>query len=81
MNETIAKLEEICQKYPQSIPVAVAAEFEGIDPETLRTALKNKTCPFGYISNPGYRAKFVIPTLAFYMFHTCGRVFDTGAVV
>lgn len=80
MNETIVKLEEICRTYPNSIPVAVAAKFDGIDPDTLRTALKNQTCPFGYIANPGYRAKFVIPTLAFYMFHTGGRVFDAGTI-
>lgn len=78
MNETIVKLENICREYPKSIPVAVAADFDGIDPETLRTALKNKTCPFGYISNPGYRAKFVIPTLSFYLFHTGGRIFGEG---
>lgn len=70
--DKLHRLTEICEQYPNAIPVEVAAEFNGTHPESLRESLKEGTCPFGYAWNRGSRSGFCIPTIRFYLWITGG---------
>lgn len=71
--QKLRELGEICEKYPNAIPVDVVAEFNGTHPESLRNSLKEGSCPFGYAWNRGSRSGFCIPTLRFYLWVTDGK--------
>lgn len=68
-------LSELITKYPDYIPVDKAASIIGTDIDSLRTAIDQGKCPFGYAwkKDGGYRA-FKIPTTTFYLWYTAGRI-------
>jgi len=73
------KLVELCETYPEKIPLAKAAEFLSIDKEGLRSSIEQERCQFGICvkkSIHGNRA-FTIPTITFYCWALCGGVFKT----
>ena len=76
MKQKLQRLDEICTQYQNAIPVAVAAEFVGTTAAALRSALRCKTCPFGYAWQSGERSGYCIPTLAFYVWVTSGQTID-----
>lgn len=43
----LAKLEQLCEKYPQKIPIEECAAFLGMAGESLRACLEHGSCPFG----------------------------------
>lgn len=74
INDRIAQLDEIVEKYPICIPIEVAASFCGTHPQSLRQAMRGGTCPFGYMWEKGMRGGFCIPTPKFYLWITGGTV-------
>lgn len=66
----VQELEELCQKYPVSIPVAEAAKFLGMSAECLRAACDQGKCPFGFSWRLGERAGYKISSDAFYCWIT-----------
>ena len=70
--DKLHRLTEICEQYPDAVPVDVVAKFNGTHPESLRNSLKEGTCPFGYAWNRGSRSGFSIPTIRFYLWITGG---------
>lgn len=69
----LQRLHEICEQYPDAIPIDVAAEFQGIHKDTQRKAIKDGTCPYGFaLGNSGARNGVCIPTITFYLWITKG---------
>lgn len=69
-------LSQLVSQYPDYIPIEQASIFLNTDAESLRTAIEQGKCPFGYSwkkEKRGYRA-FKIPTTTFYLWYT-GRRF------
>lgn len=65
-------LIQICEKYPDKIPLPDCAHFMGINTESLRASIETGTCPFGIgwlKKNANCRA-FYIPTTTFYLWYT-----------
>jgi hypothetical protein len=72
--DSIKKLQELVQKYPQFIPLPECATFLGMDRDGLRRAIETNTCPFGIAwQRPGAANRaFKIPTATFYFWYTKG---------
>lgn len=75
-----AKLEAICEKYPQRIPPDVCADFLGISYPSLGKLVEQGRCPYAMSTQGGAgRNRFiVIDTLAFYNFHTQRAMYAEG---
>ena len=58
-------LSELLRNYPVSVPVKVAAEFLGMSPGSLRAAIDQNQCPFGFSWKLGERRGYKISALAF----------------
>lgn len=71
------ELEELCKKHPIEMPVAEAAKFLHMHPESLRIAIIQDTSPFPAFAwkKPG-RANYAfhIPTFTFYQHLIGGRI-------
>jgi hypothetical protein len=65
------KLAEIIQKYPQQIPVPVAAEFMGCSQDTLRSALETGFLGISERKPGKLNRGFVIPTGHFVRWYMC----------
>ena len=70
-----SKLEElhsIVDKYPENVPVAVAASFFGITVDSLRAMIESRRCPFGlgWLKPNAANRAFCIPTITFYLWVT-----------
>ena len=72
IEKKLAELDALCEKHPQTIPLADAAEFIGMNAEGLRSALMHGSVPFGfgYQKSEGAYRVFVIPTVTFYLWFT-----------
>ena len=70
--EQLEKLNRIAEEYPVKIPLKVAADFLGMNEESLKAALMRGNVPFGF----GYQRHdeanrvMIIPTLPFYLWLT-----------
>ena len=72
INSKLDELDELVEKYPESFPLSVVADFLNMNENGLRAALMRGNVPFGFgyqKSDEGYRV-FVIPTVTFYMWFT-----------
>lgn len=72
IEENMAKLNELVEKYPLNLPLPVVAEFMATDADCLRAALDAGTCPFGYgwkRVGASVRA-YKIPTTTFWFWYT-----------
>ena len=47
ISDSLEELDKLVEAYPRCIPLAAAAEFLGIAPETLRTSISQGKCSFG----------------------------------
>lgn len=56
------KLEELIEKYPQQIPVAVASELMGVDPNNLRQAIQEGNLGISWRKPGKLNRGFCIPT-------------------
>ena len=75
VQESIGKLDQLVEKYPQFIPVPECASFLGMDRDGLRRAIETNSIPFGIAwkkSNASNRS-FKIPTAQFYLWYTQGN--------
>lgn len=68
----LAELEQLCEKYPQKIPIEECAAFLGMAGESLRACLEHGSCPFGlgWLKKNAHNRAFYIPTLTFYLWVT-----------
>ena len=73
-DEIMVNLSEIIRNYPISIPVKVAAKFLGMSPASLRAAIDQNQCPFGFSWRLGERRGYKIPTSAFSAWLTKGTL-------
>lgn len=67
--DRLKELAEICEANPVQIPLPVAAKFLGVESPSLRAAIMDGSCPFGFgwrRTARGNRA-FCIPTHLFYI--------------
>lgn len=72
----LQRLSALVRQYPDYIPIDQAAGFLNTDAESLRTAIDQGKCPFGYSwrrDDRGYRA-FKIPSTTFYLWYTAGHI-------
>lgn len=72
--DRMKELDELCEKYPETIPTPEAARFLRIHPENLKACIEAGRCPFAFCwqrNIKGNRA-FKIPTLTFYIWITHG---------
>lgn len=68
----LEELNKLIEKHPKNIPLKEAAAFLGIDSASLRAALKDNQCPFGFgwqKTEGGYWA-FSVQATPFYLFYT-----------
>jgi hypothetical protein len=66
------ELEHLINEYPKNIPIKDVADYLGIDTASLRAALKNNTCPFGFgwqKNENGYWG-FSVQATPLYLFYT-----------
>lgn len=69
VTDRLKELAEICEANPVQIPLPVAAKFLGVESPSLRAAIMDGSCPFGFgwrRTTRGNRA-FCIPTHLFYI--------------
>lgn len=72
VQDKLSELENLCKKNPLRIPVVEAADFLGMDGDSLRACIECGACPFGI----GWKKKnarsraFYIPTTTFYLWFT-----------
>ena len=52
ISDSLEELDKLVEAYPRCIPLAAAAEFLGIAPETLRTSISQGKCSFGIADHP-----------------------------
>ena len=74
IDDRLEELNELCDRYPESIPTHAAAGFLRIHPENLKACIETGNCPFAFYwkkNIDGYRA-FKIPTVTFYIWYTKG---------
>ena len=74
-NPIIEKVNELCElvdEHPLTIPVPIAANFLNMDPESLRCALEQNRCPFGFGWQKNIRGNkgFKIPTSTLFFWYT-----------
>ena len=74
-NPIIEKVDELCElvdEYPLTVPVPIAANFLNMDPESLRCALEQNRCPFGFGWQKNIRGNkgFKIPTPTLFFWYT-----------
>ena len=60
-------LTDLCNEYPEKIPVGPVSQFLGIDDASLRASIAQGRCPFGLSWQLGSRQGFAIDTMQFYM--------------
>ncbi|MDF2685231.1 MAG: hypothetical protein K0S55_412 [Clostridia bacterium] len=68
----LEELGKLVNKHPKNIPLKDAADYLGIDTASLRAALKNNTCPFGFgwqKTQDGYWG-FSVQATPLYLFYT-----------
>lgn len=75
-----AELHELCEKYPVTIPVHMAAKFLGMAPESLRKSISTGSCPFGFgwQKTAGGNRGFCIPTHLFFVCNAPHMAFKTA---
>ena len=76
--DKLCALSQLVSQHPDYIPVEQAASFLNTDAESLRTAIEQGHCSFGYSwknDKRGYRA-FKIPTTTFYLWYTGKHFLD-----
>ncbi len=69
VTDKLKELTAICEENPVQIPLPVAAKFLGMESPSLRAAIMDGSCPFGFgwrRTARGNRA-FCIPTHLFYI--------------
>lgn len=92
VNTKLAELSELCESYPDYIPIAPLAKFLGCSPENLRCAIEQGKTPFGFswqkpkIVQRKKREKvrlegeankgYKVPTATFIIWYTGGRTLD-----
>lgn len=70
MIEQRLKFQEILEKYPIYIPLAVVAKFLNMKPEGLRACIKQGRCPFGLAYETDDKSAYKIPTETFFLWYT-----------
>ena len=68
----VENLQRIIETHPVFIPIAVAAEFLHMSPESLRASIDQNRCPFGFSWRLGERSGYKIPTITFVSWLTKG---------
>lgn len=68
----IEQLNELIRSHPIYIPVAEAAAFLHMGPDSLRASLEQNRCPFGFSWKLGDRSGYKIPTITFVAWLTKG---------
>lgn len=69
VTDRLRQLKKICEENPVQVPLPVAADFLGMEPTSLRDAIMDGSCPFGF----GWRRtargnrSFCVPTHLFYI--------------
>ena len=73
VHEKMAELEELCNKYPERIPIHACAKFLGMTGDSLRAMIETRRCPFalGWIRQDAANRTFCIPTATFFFWYTC----------
>lgn len=56
------KIEKLISDYPQNIPVRAAAEFLGVDDESVRSAIENGNFGYSWKKAGKLNRSFAIPT-------------------
>lgn len=74
--EKLDELDELCEKYPDKIPVNAAAKFLCMDANVLRRSIDQCKCPFaiGCDNGPLGNRYSHIPTATFYFWYTAPLV-------
>ena len=70
LNNNLADLSHLVEKYPAYIPVLAAAELLHLKPEALRASIEQGRCPFGFCWQLGDRMAYKLPTLTFVRWFT-----------
>ncbi|WP_368182876.1 hypothetical protein [Anaerotruncus rubiinfantis] len=76
--EKFDELLQLCDEHPLNIPVPEVARFLGMSPASLRCALEQGRCRFGFAwkaNIPGNHA-YKVPTLAFFLWCLPVNPFD-----
>ena len=68
----VENLQRIVEAHPAFIPIAAAAEFLHMSPESLRASIDPNRCPFGFSWRLGERSGYKIPTITFVSWLTKG---------
>lgn len=73
--EDFKKLNALIEEYPIYIPIAKAADYLGMNPESLRCAIDQGRASFGFSWKSGMQGNraFKVPTIAFYNWVTQGH--------
>lgn len=61
----LEELKALCEAHPIYIPVREAAKYLGVAEDSLRAAMDQNRCPFGFSWRLGERGGYKIPTMAF----------------
>ena len=80
IKEKLSELNKLVEQYPLTIPVIVAANFLGMDKDSLRACLFTGNCPFGvgWVQHLKSNRAFCIPTVPFYLWYTQGIGFKNN---
>lgn len=72
VTDKLAALNQLCEKYPQKIPIVECAAFLGLEADSLRACLEHGSCPFGlgWLKRNAHNRAFYIPTVTFYLWFT-----------
>ena len=70
LNNNLADLSHLVEKYPAYIPVLAAAKLLHLKPEALRASIEQGRCPFGFCWQLGDRMAYKLPTLTFVRWFT-----------
>ena len=71
ITDKLLRLNELAEKYPEDIPVAVAAEFLGMDGRSLKAYLMepHNSAGMGWRQDRAANRAFHIPTAKFYLWY------------
>ena len=70
VTDTLLRLNELTEKYPNDIPVSAAASFLGMDARSLKSYLMEPwSCGMGWRRDGAANRAFLIPTTKFYLWY------------
>ncbi len=74
--DKLEQLNEIVSKYPDAIPLSVAAGFLGMDGRSLRSYLQSNPFAFGmsWLKSGAENRAFKIPSVKFYLWYRNGII-------